>query len=166
MRWSGSGRHFNAGQRRRRRLSPAGRKAAAGGIFHFEKKRKKINNNEEFDPGSGLTLATGLTHASRGAAVTKACLRQPATGARVSNTYATWPSQEDNREKFRLILHNTPQGHPWGVKGSDSGDGWACGALASRRGNCPPRRRCVGVLRVRSPTLELRHGPDSSGRQQ
>ena len=25
-------------------------------------------NNEEFDPGSGWTLATGLTHASRGAA--------------------------------------------------------------------------------------------------
>ena len=24
--------------------------------------------NEEFDPGSGWTLATGLTHASRGAA--------------------------------------------------------------------------------------------------
>ena len=32
----------------------------------------KIENqryyNEEFDPGSGGTLATGLTHASRGAA--------------------------------------------------------------------------------------------------
>lgn len=25
--------------------------------------------NEEFDPGSGWTLATGLTHASRGAAL-------------------------------------------------------------------------------------------------
>ena len=25
-------------------------------------------NNGEFDPGSGLTLAAGLTHASRGAA--------------------------------------------------------------------------------------------------
>ena len=30
---------------------------------------------EEFDPGSGWTLATGLTHASRGAAVSKACFR-------------------------------------------------------------------------------------------
>ena len=29
---------------------------------------KKQINNEEFDPGSGWTLATGLTHASRGAA--------------------------------------------------------------------------------------------------
>ena len=28
----------------------------------------KIFYNEEFDPGSGWTLATGLTHASRGAA--------------------------------------------------------------------------------------------------
>ena len=26
----------------------------------------KIFYNEEFDPGSGWTLATGLTHASRG----------------------------------------------------------------------------------------------------
>ena len=30
----------------------------------------KIFYNEEFDPGSGWTLATGLTHASRGAAWT------------------------------------------------------------------------------------------------
>ena len=30
----------------------------------------------------------------------------------------------------------------------------------------PPRRRSVGVLRGRSPTLELRHGPNSYGRQQ
>ena len=29
---------------------------------------KDIFYNEEFDPGSGWTLATGLTHASRGAA--------------------------------------------------------------------------------------------------
>ena len=29
---------------------------------------KKYFYNEEFDPGSGWTLATGLTHASRGAA--------------------------------------------------------------------------------------------------
>ena len=30
--------------------------------------------NEEFDPGSGWTLATGLTHASRGAAGLKLAL--------------------------------------------------------------------------------------------
>ena len=29
---------------------------------------KRYYYNEEFDPGSGWTLATGLTHASRGAA--------------------------------------------------------------------------------------------------
>ena len=29
---------------------------------------KRYFYNEEFDPGSGWTLATGLTHASRGAA--------------------------------------------------------------------------------------------------
>ena len=32
------------------------------------KEIKEIHYNEEFDPGSGWTLATGLTHASRGAA--------------------------------------------------------------------------------------------------
>ena len=35
--------------------------------------RLKIFYNEEFDPGSGWTLATGLTHASRGAAWTQLC---------------------------------------------------------------------------------------------
>ena len=53
----------------------------------------------------------------------------------------------------------------WGRK-INFGDGWACGALVSWRCNGPPRRRCVGVLRGRSPTLVLRHGPDSYGRQQ
>ena len=36
-------------------------------IIKSEKIKNDINN-EEFDPGSGWTLATGLTHASRGAA--------------------------------------------------------------------------------------------------
>ncbi len=41
----------------------------------------------------------------------KACLYQPATGARVSNTYATCPAtSRDNREKFRLIRHNATYG--------------------------------------------------------
>ena len=35
---------------------------------------RKILYNEEFDPGSGWTLATGLTHASRGAALSKLAL--------------------------------------------------------------------------------------------
>ncbi len=44
--------------------------------------------NEEFDPGSGWTLAAGLTHASRG--VTISSNRKATTGARVSNAYATY----------------------------------------------------------------------------
>ncbi len=43
---------------------------------------------------------------------------------------------------------------------------WGCVPLDSRRGNGPPSRRWIGVLRGRSPTLELRHGPNSYGRQQ
>ena len=34
---------------------------------------KKILYNGEFDPGSGWTLATGLTHASRGETAELAC---------------------------------------------------------------------------------------------
>ena len=46
-------------------------------------------HNGEFDPGSGLTLAAGLIHASRGAA---GCSNTSlATGARVRNTYAIFP---------------------------------------------------------------------------
>ena len=36
--------------------------------------------NEEFDPGSGWTLATGLTHASRGVSRELASKRRPAHG--------------------------------------------------------------------------------------
>ena len=39
-----------------------------------------------------------------------------ATGARVSNTYATCPLQRDNRKKFRLIPHNTFFSHGEKVK--------------------------------------------------
>ena len=37
-------------------------------VFSREKRQDKYKYNEEFDPGAGGTLATGLTHASRGAA--------------------------------------------------------------------------------------------------
>ena len=40
---------------------------------------------------------------------------------------------------------------------------WGCVPLDSWRGNGPPSQRWIGVLRGRSPTLELRHGPNSSG---
>ena len=45
-------------------------------------------------------------------------LSPPATGARVSNTYATCPPQGDNREKSRLIPHDATYGHPEVAKGA------------------------------------------------
>ena len=88
-----------------------------------------------------------------------------ATGARVRNAYVTYLIQGHNTEKLVLIPHNTKEGILRRGKAS-AGLGWACGALGSRGCNGPPSRRCVGVLRGRSPTLVLRHGPDSYGRQQ
>ena len=95
----------------------------------------------------------------------RSLLLPPASGARVSNTYATCPCQGDNPAKAGLNPRIFPEGILRGGK-ERSGQGWACGALGSRRGNGPPNRRCVGVLRGRPPTLVLRHGPDSYGRQQ
>ena len=75
--------------------------------------RNKISEinyyNEEFDPGSGWTLATGLTHASRGAAGSSNT--SPATGARVSNTCATNPVPGDNPRKRGLTPHDTSRSH-------------------------------------------------------
>src|SRR3970282_969574 len=48
----------------------------------------------------------------------------------------------------------------------DSAPGEPRGLSASCWGHGPPRRRRVAVLRGRSATLGLRHGPDSYGRQQ
>ena len=42
----------------------------------------------------------------------------PATGARVSNTYETYPQQGDKRKKFRLIPRNNLRRHLWGFKGA------------------------------------------------
>ena len=118
--------------------------------------------NEEFDPGSGWTLATGLTHASRG--VFKSLLLTT-TGARVSNAYPTCPSHWDSLSKERLIPNNIVK-LPDSTMKAFCGEGWGCVPLGSRRGNGPPSLRWIGVLRGRSPTLELRHGPNSYGRQQ
>ena len=87
-----------------------------------------------------------------------------ATGARVSNTYPTCLLLGDSLAKVRL----TPDGivFPHGNTIKVYGSGWGCVPLGSRRGNGPPSRRWIGVLRGRSPTLELRHGPNSYGRQQ
>ena len=68
-----------------------------------ETKKLKIINNGEFDPGSGLTLAAGLIHASR--TVTGDSNIMLTSGARVRNTYATYPLLGHNLEKSGLILH-------------------------------------------------------------
>ena len=43
----------------------------------------------------------------------------PATGARVSNTYATCPRQGDSPEKSVLIPREAAAGHPAAAKGGD-----------------------------------------------
>ena len=47
------------------------------------------------------------------------------TGARVRNTYATYPSQEDSPEKSGLILHNITDSHVSVIKVSAVKDGHA-----------------------------------------
>ena len=86
------------------------------------------------------------------------------TGARVRNAYATYLLLGYSPEKFGLIPHSTTSPHGEVVK--DYGKRWACVPLVSWWGNGSPRLRWVGVLRGWSPTLVLRHGPDSYGRQQ
>ena len=66
--------------------------------------KNRIIYKEEFDPGSGWTLAAGLTHASRGAARGSNTLA--ATGGRVRNAWATCPYPGDNHWKRCLISHN------------------------------------------------------------
>lgn len=56
-----------------------------------------------FDPGSGLTLAACLRHASRTAADRLRVVL--ASGERVSNTKGTCLGVEHNPEKSGLILH-------------------------------------------------------------
>ena len=58
--------------------------------------------NQEFDPGSGLTLAACLTHASR-ARNSEEILRlnrSMDSGGRVSNAWATCPFPEDSQGKL------------------------------------------------------------------
>ena len=67
---------------------------------------QNIFYNGEFDPGSGWTIATGLTHASRGETALSACTFWTSTGARVSNAYPTFPWLRDNLPKGRLIPYS------------------------------------------------------------
>ena len=71
---------------------------------NFEWVRQTYNG--EFDPGSGWTLAGGLTHASRAVFV----FRDRESGVRVSNTCATCLYLGDSLSKGRLILHNILNG--------------------------------------------------------
>ena len=68
--------------------------------------------DEEFDPGSGWTLAAGLTHASRG--VEGACFFE--TGARVRNAYAIYLIQGNSPEKFGLMPHGIIEWHHFIIK--------------------------------------------------
>ena len=83
-------------------------------VAAMRRKSRRYFYNEEFDPGSGWTLATGLTHASRGAA--QGGNTWVATGARVSNTYPTCPILGDSLSKERLIPDGILWGHPRGIK--------------------------------------------------
>ena len=68
--------------------------------FFFEWVRQTYNG--EFDPGSGWTLAGGLTHASRAVFL----LRKRESGVRVRNTCATYLYLGDSLSKGRLTPHN------------------------------------------------------------
>ena len=74
--------------------------------------------NVEFDPGSGWTLATGLTHASRGASRAGFRSGTAATGARVSNAYPTFPFPGASPAKAGLIPGGVPGPHGCGTKGA------------------------------------------------
>ena len=77
---------------------------------------KKLLYSEEFDPGSGLTLAAGLTHASHGRIFGSNI--GDTTGARVSNAYVTNRSERDNPEKFGLIPRKARERHLFCAKGA------------------------------------------------
>ena len=87
------------------------------------------------------------------------------SGGRVSNAWTICPVQRNSLGKPGLKPHDTLESHDSEVK-LIRGIGWVRVWLASWRGNGPPRRRSVAGLRGWTATLELRHGPDSYGRQQ
>ena len=93
--------------------------------------------DEEFDPGSGWTLAAGLTHASRG--VTGSACTLLTTGARVSNAYTIYLVLGNSPEKFGLMLYGLFLWHHRDSKGY--GTRWVCVLLVSWCGNGTPRLR-------------------------
>ena len=133
------------------------------------KSRKALNTNFywEFDPGSGRTLAVCLTHASRtrrdGMILRENEILE--SGERVSNAWVTCPMERNSLGKLGVMPYNIVKSHGFAIKRSGA-IGWTRVPLASWWDNSPPRRRWVTGLRGRTVTLELRHGPDSYGRQQ
>ena len=111
----------------------------------------------EFDPGSELTLAARLKHASQTGSNT--------SGERVSNTWIIYLKVGDNSEKFGIIPNVTVQ-HKLDWLKQQCAFRWVHGWLASWWGKGSPRRRSVAGLRGWTATMELRHGPYSYGRQQ
>ncbi len=75
-------------------------------ITLFESYKGYKHYNGEFDPGSGWTLAGGLTHASRAVFL----LRKRESGVRVRNTCATCLYLGNSLPKGRLIPHNILSG--------------------------------------------------------
>src|SRR5574344_2140028 len=88
--------------------------------------------------------------------------RRPAEGCVTREQLARiWEITGGNAAEYPITTEAA-----WPLFERHVGYGWARGTLASWSGNGTPRLRCLGVLRGRSPTLELRHGPNSYGRQQ
>ena len=137
-------------------------------VKQVSKTRARQTFKWEFDPGSGRTLAACLTHASRAKYLEKIFsewFSRYLSGGRVSNAWATCLSQRDSLGKLGLIPYDTSVSHDTEVK-AQSGERWSHVPLVSWWGNGSPRPRWVAGLRGWTATLELRHGPDSYGRQQ
>ncbi len=83
-------------------------------------------------------------------------LRLMATGARVSNAYPTIRIHRHSHSKEWVNLDAVYSSHEEEMKCSNTGIRRGCVPLDSRRGKGPPSLRWLGVLRGRSPTLELR----------
>ena len=88
------------------------------------------NFSWEFDPGSGRTLAACLIHASR--THWRRTCSLDVSGARVSNTWETYPSAGDNHRKRWLIPHRRQNRLVQsGKTASAVTEGWSRAALAS-----------------------------------
>ena len=126
--------------------------------------------NEEFDPGSGWTLAGRLTHASRTVLrfdlifFGNEVINIENSGKRASNTYLTCPKVENNGGNAA----NSQCGHRnenTMIKALCALGG-GCGLLDSWWGKSSPSRWWVADLRGCTAAMGLRHGPYSYGRQQ